>query len=69
MTKVAEICEAVADLPSADRAELAAFLLAGLDNTHYWVEDEEVERRRAELDSGAVKGLTHEDFLKACGRG
>ena len=68
MTKVAEIREAVAVLPSGERAELAAFLLGGLDNTHYWVDDDEVRRRSSELDSGEVKGLTHEEFLKACGR-
>ena len=68
MTKVSEIREAAAELPSGDRAELAAFLLGGLDNTHYAVDDAEVRRRSDELDSGAVKGLTHEEFLKACGR-
>jgi hypothetical protein len=69
MTKVAEIREAVVGLSSGDRAELAAFLLGGLDDTHYSVSDEEVQCRREELDSETVKGLTHEEFLEACGRG
>jgi len=68
MLKVAEIRDAVAHLPSGERAEIAAFILGGLEETHYWVDDKEVHRRSAELESGEVKALTHEEFLKACGR-
>lgn len=68
MTKVAEIQDAVASLSSRDRAKIATFILEGLDEVHHWVEDEEVLRRAAEFDSGEEKGLTHDEFLKACGR-
>ncbi|MFK7909204.1 MAG: hypothetical protein AB8F34_01240 [Akkermansiaceae bacterium] len=68
MTTVTEIQDAVASLPSKDRAEIATFILEGLDEVHYWVEDEEVLRRAAEFDSGEEKGLTHNEFLQACGR-
>ncbi len=68
MTKVAEIQDAVASLPASDRAEIAAFILGGLEEAHYWVEDEEVLRRSAEFDSGVEKGLSHTEFLEACGR-
>lgn len=44
------------------------FLLGTLDDTHHWVDDEEVLLRREELDSGEVKGLTLEEFKRACGR-
>lgn len=69
MTKVTEIQEAVASLPSKDRAKIASFILEGLEEAHYWVEDEEVLRRAAEFESGDEKGLTHDEFMKACGRG
>lgn len=68
MTKVAQLREAASDLSGADRAELAAFLLGTLDEAHHWVDDEEVLRRREELDSGAVRGLTLAEFKAACGR-
>ena len=68
MAKLAEIRNTLAKLPREERAELAAFLLEDLDALHDWVGDEEVARRSDELDSGVEKGLTQEEFLKACGR-
>lgn len=68
MMKVAEIRTKAAELPREDRAELAAFLLGGLNDTHHWVDDDEVIRRSEEFDSGIEKGLTQEEFMKACGR-
>lgn len=63
-----EIRESVVSLSKPERAELAILLLGSLDDTHYWVEDEEVERRSAELDSGAVVGVSKEEFKRLCGR-
>ena len=68
MTEVDQLQEAASRLPSPDRARLAAFLLETLEETHYWVDDEEVARRGEELDSGAVRGLTDAEFWAACGR-
>lgn len=68
MTQVAELREVVCHFSAHERAELAALVLGTLDETHYWVEDGEVERRREELDSGLVKGLSLQEFKKACGR-
>ncbi len=68
MTEIAQLREAVSQLSPPDRAELAAFILGGLDEAHHWVDDEEAMRRRDELESGEVKGLTVEEFRKACGR-
>jgi hypothetical protein len=68
MTKATEIRNTAAGLPKKDRAELAAFLLGGLDDTHYWIDDEEVQKRSKELDSGRENGLTQKEFMKACGR-
>lgn len=68
MSQVAEIRKVVCHLSASDRAELAAFLLGTLDETHYWVDDDEVSRRRDELNSGQVKGLSLEEFKMACER-
>lgn len=68
MTQVAELRKMVSHLSAPDGAELAAFLLGTLDETHYWVDDEEVSRRREELNSELVKGLSLLEFKEACGR-
>jgi hypothetical protein len=49
--------------PTADRARLAALLLAGMEPAESDVEaawDEEVARRAAELDSGRLRGIPAE---------
>jgi hypothetical protein len=63
-----QIRESVVGLSKPERAELAVLLLGSLDDTHYWIDDEEVTNRSAELDSGAVVGVTKEEFKKLCGR-
>lgn len=68
MTSVMDILNTAAQLTVPERAELAEQLLCGLEETHYWVDDEEVSRRARELESGAVEGLSHAEFLKAAGR-
>jgi hypothetical protein len=68
MSQVSEIRQAASKLSKQERAELAVLLLEDLDDTPNTVSDEEVLRRRDELASGAVTGLTLEEFRKACGR-
>ena len=68
MTDIAQLREAAANLSTAHRAELAVYLLGTLEGTQHWVDDNEVARRRDELDSGAVTALTREEFDQACGR-
>ena len=68
MTEVVQIKTAISLLSASDRAELAVFLLGSLEETHYWVDDDEVLRRRDELDSGSVRGLNLDEFRQACGR-
>jgi len=63
-----DILDIAARLTGPERAELAERLLCGLEETHYWVDDEEVRRRARELESGAVEGLSHAELLKAVGR-
>ncbi len=38
------------------------------EDTHYWVDDEEVATQSAELESGEVLGVSKEEFKKLCGR-
>lgn len=68
MSTFTEIRESVVGLSRPERAELAVLLLGSLDDTHYWVDDEEVDQRSAEMDCGAVVGVTKEEFRKLCGR-
>lgn len=68
MSTFSEIRESVVGLSKPERAELAVLLLGSLDDTHYWVDDEEVDRRSAEIDSRAVVGVTKEEFRTLCGR-
>jgi len=63
-----EIRESVIGLSKPERAELAVLLLGSLDDTHYWIDDEEVDKRSEEMNSGAVVGVTKEEFRKLCGR-
>ena len=60
--------EELSRLPATERAELAEFILESLDEDHHWVDDEEVQKRREDLASGRVKGLTAEEFWAACGQ-
>jgi hypothetical protein len=68
MEGIAEIRESAARLTTPERAELAVFLLSSLDDTHHRVDDDEVRRRARELESGEVRALTHEEFMRAAGR-
>ncbi len=68
MSTFTQIRESVVGLSKPERAELAVLLLGSLDDAHYWIDDEEVTNRSAELDSGAVVGVTKEEFKKLCGR-
>ncbi len=61
--------EQVLTLPPAERAELAARILASLDGadekdwTAFW--EQEIARREHELDSGTVKPLSHDEAFQA----
>lgn len=68
MTKAMQLRQAATELSPSDRAELAVFLLDSIDTTHHWVEDDEVIKRRDELNSGKVRGLSREEFYRQCGR-
>lgn len=68
MSQVAEILKQASKLDLSARAELITSLLEELDPTPHHVSDEEAHYRLQELKSGTVKGLSEEEFRKACGR-
>tara|TARA_R110002049_G_scaffold228210_1_gene400407 strand:- start:464 stop:670 length:207 start_codon:yes stop_codon:yes gene_type:complete len=68
MVSIAEIQESAARLEPAERAELAVFLLDSLGLPLGQIDDSEVDERTRELESGAVCGLSHDEFMKAVAR-
>jgi hypothetical protein len=68
MTQVTGLLKEASKLDLPDRAELVSSLLEDLDPQPHYVSDEEVLERFEELKSGKVKGLSEEEFWKACGR-
>jgi hypothetical protein len=67
-SQVAELLKEASKLDPLDRAELVSSLLEDLDPSPHWVTNEEVFQRLEDLKSGRVKGLSEEEFWKACGR-
>ncbi|HCN79308.1 MAG TPA: hypothetical protein DIT13_19255 [Verrucomicrobiales bacterium] len=68
MTQVTALLKEASKLDLPDRAELVTSLLEDLDPEPHDVSDEEVLKRLEELKSGKVKGISKEEFWKACGR-
>lgn len=68
MTQVAELLKEASKLDLVDRAELVSSLLEDLDPHPHYVTDEAAVQRLQDLKTGRVKGLTEEEFWKACGR-
>jgi hypothetical protein len=68
MSQVAELLKEASKLDLLDRAELVSSLLEDLDPSPHYVSDEEAVQRLQDLKSGKVKGLSEDEFWKACGR-
>lgn len=68
MATLFEVQKAADELSSEDRAGLVAHLLSSFSSAPAGPDDNEVDRREAELDSGEVVALNHEEFLSAVGR-
>jgi len=68
MSDVAELLKEASKLDRTDRAELISSLLEDFDPNPHYVSDEEAKQRLEDLKSGRVKGLSEEEFWKACGR-
>ena len=68
MPNVEELIKEASKLDRVDRTELVSSLLEDLVPNAHCVPDEEVKKRFDDLKSGKVKGLSEEEFWKACGR-
>ena len=68
MTQVTALLKEASKLDLPERAELVSSLLEDLNPEPHYVSDGEVLERLEELRSGKVKGLSQEEFWKACGR-
>jgi hypothetical protein len=68
MTSVAELISEASKLDRTDRVELVSSLLEDLDPDPHCVSDGEALKRLDDLKSGRVKGLSEDEFWKACAR-
>ena len=68
MVQLADIQKQAKELSEEDRKGLVAFLLHGLTGEPSGPDDEEVDRRDAEMDSGVVVPISHAEFLTQVGR-
>jgi hypothetical protein len=68
MDQLAEIQKQAKELSEEDREGLVAFLLHGFSGAPSGPDDDEVSMRDAEMDSGSVTPISHNDFLAQVGR-
>jgi hypothetical protein len=68
MSQVAQLLHDASSFDSAERLELVSSLLEDLDLSPHYATDEEALKRRDDLVSGKVTGLSEDEFWKACGR-
>ncbi len=69
MSTLADVQREADTLSSEEREGLIAYLVHSLHGAPLGPDDEEVRRREAEMDSGKIQPLTHDEFLKEVGRG
>jgi hypothetical protein len=63
MVQLADVQKQAKELSEEDRKGLVAYLLHSMSGLPAGPDDEEVERREAEMDSGAVAPISHAEFL------
>ena len=63
MVQLADIQKQARELSEEDREGLVAYLLHGMAGLPAGPDDEEVGRRDAEMDSGAIAPISHAEFL------
>ena len=69
MSNLLEIQQQADRLSEEERAGLAAHLLSSVSRTFMGADNEEVDRRDQDLDSGLVTAISHEEFIRQVGRG
>lgn len=68
MPQGAQLLKEASQLDITDKTELVSSLLEELSPSLHYVSDEEAIERRDELLQGNEKGLTEQEFWRACGR-
>jgi hypothetical protein len=68
MPEVADILKEASQLDLTEKTELVSSLLEELSPSPHHVSDDGALKRKDELLEGKVKGLSDEEFWKACGR-
>ncbi|GAA5119274.1 hypothetical protein JIN84_21930 [Luteolibacter yonseiensis] len=68
MATLVEVKKAADELSAEEQAGLVAHLLASFSSAPLGPDDDEVDRREVEMDSGRVTTLSHDQFLSAVGR-
>ena len=65
MVQLADVRKQAKELSEEDRKSLVAYLLHGFTDAPLGSDDDEVARRDARMDSGAVSPISHAEFLVA----
>jgi hypothetical protein len=68
MSNLLKIQQQADRLSEEERAGLAAHLLSSVSGTFMGADNEEVDRRDLDLDSGRVTAISHEEFIRQVGR-
>ena len=68
MRTLTEVIQEADQLSEEEQAGLTAHLLSKMRGAPPGPDDQEVERREAEIDAGTARLLTHEELCKAVGR-
>ncbi|RYD84465.1 MAG: hypothetical protein EOP84_05410 [Verrucomicrobiaceae bacterium] len=68
MVNLADVQKQADQLSQEERNGLLAYLLDALPGFPESADDVELDRRDAEMDSGAVTPLTHSEFMSQVGR-
>ena len=68
MVQLADIQKQAKELSEEERDGLVAYLLHGMSGLPMGADDEEVARRDAEMDSGSISPISHDEFLAQVGR-
>jgi hypothetical protein len=68
MVKLLDVQKQAAELSFEEKEGLLAYLIHELPNPVTGPDDAEVLRREETMDSGEVKPISHEEFLKQVGR-
>lgn len=69
MPSLTQVQKQADELSTEDRQGLLAYLIHSLPSPPLGADDHEVMRREAEMDSGEVQAISHEQFLAEVGRG